>query len=576
MRITLLFCIVLGALFAKAQPFQKDYFRSPIDFPLQIVGNFGELRNNHFHNGLDIRTGGMEGKNIYSVADGYVSRIKVSSVGYGNVIYITHPNGYVSVYAHLQRFKDSIASYVRKAQYLNETFEIELFPDKKTLPVKKGQIVALSGNTGSSQGPHLHFEIREEETEFTVNPLLFGFDLPDNVPPIIKSVFVYPLDENSYVNGANKYRKIPAVGSKGDFRLKIPEKPEVYGTFGFAIDAIDQMTGLANPNGVYSIEVKVDGQTVHSHKMNKVSFDENRYINAHCDYEAKMKQGVWIQKCFIQPGNKLETYHRTTNNGYLNFDKPGEHQVLFIVKDIEGNTSMLNMSVNYIKQLNFQPLAKLKPEYKKIFYWDKPNNFKTRDFFLDMPAYTIYDNINFKYATSITDSMKAGSYSALHYVHDAIVPIHSYYTIGISAANIAPEFRTKAVIVQYSYGGAARCEGGEYENGFIKAKTRGFGGFKIILDKTAPTIRPVNIIPGKSMAKARAIVCKISDNLCGLKTYKAYIDGKWVLGTYLQKAATLTVPFSEVPGLLHGIHTFKLVVTDNKENQSVYEAKFYR
>lgn len=552
--------------------FPKNYFRSPIDYPIQIVGNFGELRNNHFHNGLDIRTGGQIGKSIYAVAEGYVSRIKVSPVGYGNVLYVTHPNGYTSVYAHLSRFNDTIQKYVRKAQFLNETWEIELFPDKTTLPVKKGDIIALSGNTGSSQGPHLHFEIREEESEVTVNPLLFGFDIPDNVPPVFRSVYVYPLGDKSYVNGSQNMKKLLVTGGKGNYRLKIPEKIEAYGTFGFGIDVFDQQSGLANPNGVYSVLVKVDGILVYFYELDKVTFDENRYINSHCDYTVKSKTGQWIQKCFIQPGNKLGIYHRTTNNGYLSFDKDGEHQVTIELGDANNNKSTLNFPIYYTTKTNFPVNKKLEAPYTRLFKWDEKNTFAAKDFYLEMPPYTIYDDLKFQYNASITDSLKTAGFSKTHYVHNGIVPVHSYYTIALGASTLPAEMRSKAVVVLVG----GRCEGGEYENGFIKAKTRSFGSFKISIDKTAPTIRPVNIIPGKNLSNARGIVFKISDNLSGLKSYKGYIDGKWVLMEYDLKTASLVYSFNQNEVVAKGRHDFKLVVTDNRDNVSTYNAWFIR
>jgi hypothetical protein len=554
--------------------FDKNYFRSPVDINLAIVSNFGELRNNHFHNGLDIRTNGIEGLNIYAVADGYVSRIKVSSIGYGLVLYITHPIGYVSVYAHLKSFNDSITSYVKKAQYLNETWEIELFPDKKSLPVKKGDIIALSGNSGSSQGPHLHFEIREEETEITVNPLLFGFDIPDNVPPIIKSAYIYPIGPNSYVNGINHFLKLPCKGHNGIYNLMVPQKIVVTGTFGLAVDAIDQVSGTPNPNGVYSIEVLMDGQQVFFCKFAQIGFDENRYINSHCDYVVRKKTGAWIQKCFIDPGNKLGIYKRTTNNGKLSFNESGEHIISYKIGDIKGNYSILNFKLFYEPSPSFTPNPVLKPYAQTIFKFDQPNEFKTDEIHIKLPPYILYDDINFEYYTKNESNTTTDfSWNKIHFVHNDLTPVHSYYDIAINAKYLPEEYYHKAVIISYDSKNGKKCEGGYYDNGWIKTKTRTFGGFKVAIDKTPPTIKPLSILPGKNLSKAKGFALQISDNLSGIKYYKGYIDNKWILMP-INKGGIISYHFE--PEISKGKHEFKLIVCDQKNNQSEYSAWFIR
>jgi len=235
------------------EQYPKDYFRSPLDIPLLLSGNFGELRNNHFHSGLDIKTQGVEGQKVYAVADGFVSRIRIMPIGYGKIIYITHPNGYTSAYAHLQQFKGELAKEVKRYQYANETFEMDYYPPDTLLKVKKGDVVALSGNSGSSGGPHLHFEIRETVSEYAVNPLLFGFDIKDDVKPVIKSISVFPLNDTSYVNNRNATQEFGIIGSNGNYQLSNNVIITAYGQIGVGINTYDQQSGASNQNGVYSI-----------------------------------------------------------------------------------------------------------------------------------------------------------------------------------------------------------------------------------------------------------------------------------------------------------------------------------
>ncbi|RMG76485.1 MAG: M23 family metallopeptidase, partial [Bacteroidetes bacterium] len=323
--------------------YPQNYFRSPLDIPLLLAGNYGEIRSNHYHAGIDIKTEGVEGKNVYAAADGYVSRIKISEGGYGKALYITHPNGYTTVYAHLKRFNDTIEQYVRKQQYLKESYEIELFPPKNSLKVKKGDIIAVSGNTGGSGGPHLHFEIRETDTEVPINPLLFGFDIKDDIPPIIKHLTIYPIDDTSFVNRRSRPKRYALSGSNGKYSLSAT--PEVKGIIGFGIEVIDKLNGSNNRCGIYSIDLTIDGDTIYRHHIEDIPFHKTRYINCHVDYEAWKKDGIKTQRCYRLPNNQLDFYDKLKYNGLYMFTDDSVHEVRFIVKDTYQNTSELVFNV---------------------------------------------------------------------------------------------------------------------------------------------------------------------------------------------------------------------------------------
>lgn len=565
-------CMLLLAgttLFSQKNQYPKNYFRSPLDIDLSLSGNFAEIRPNHFHSGLDFRTGGKEGLNVYAIAEGYVSRIKVSPFGYGKALYITHPNGYVSVYGHLSAYSGAIADYVKKAQYAKESFEVELFPAKDELRVTQGQVVAYTGNTGSSGGPHLHFEIRDEKTEFIINPLYFGFKVPDSVKPKIKSIAVYPLDNNSTVNGKKSSKVMAAALVKGKYTVK--DSLKLSGNIGFAIETFDGENNSPGPNGVYSISLFIDGQKVYAHTFETFSFDQTRYVNAHIDYPMK-RAGKTLQRSFLLKNNQLDIYHDLKNRGAISFTDSSYHTVRYEVSDISGNTSAIEIKVKSAPPPLQRPVYLRDLERAALSRFDctKESNFQSDNVKINMPANALYEDIEFKW--DISRDTLAGALAPVHTVHDANVPVHKAYSLSIKTKQLTNSQQPKALIV--SLNGKSRSpEGGEWRDGWITTQTKSFGRFTVMLDTIAPVIKPVNITAGKDLSKPKSIVVKVSDNLSGVKQYRATIDDKWVLMEYEPKQSLLYHTFD---GLAKGTHTFRLEVTDEKGNTSSYEAKFVR
>lgn len=556
------------AALAQNTNYPKDYFRSPLDVELSLSGNFGEIRPNHFHSGLDLRTAGKEGLSVYAIADGYVSRIKVSPYGYGRALYITHPNGYVSVYGHLSAYNGAIAEYVKKAQYSKESFEVELFPGKDELKVTKGQIVAYTGNTGSSGGPHLHFEIRDEKTENIINPLYFGFKVPDTVKPKIKSIGVYPLDDNSKVNGKRSAKTITVTALNGKYSIK--DSVKVSGNIGFAIDTYDGENNSPGPNGAHSVSLYVDGQEIYAHTFESFSFDQTRYVNAHIDYASKRSSGKTLQRCYLLKNNQLGIYHDVKNKGITSFTDSVLHTVKYVVSDINGNTSTLEIKVKssppppakqvYLKDLEKAELSR--------FDCTRDGHFQSADVKIDVPSDALYEDIQFSWSKS-KDTL-AGAIAPVHYVHDASVPLQKAYMLSIKVPQLTNSQQSKALIVAVN-GKGFSSEGGEWTDGWITTQTKTFGKFTVAFDTVAPVIKPVNIAAGKDLSKAKSIMVKTSDNLSGIKQYRGTIDGKWILVEYEPKKSLLYYTFDNIS---KGSHTFKLEVTDYKGNIGVYEAKF--
>ena len=311
LRVTVAFLLL--SFYSTAQH-PKDYFCSPLDIPLFLSGNFGEIRTNHFHSGIDIKTQGVEGKPVYAPADGCVSRIKIAAGGYGNALYLTHANGYTTVYGHLSAYSDTLKKYITAEQYKKESFEIELIPDSNLFRFKKGDVIAFTGNTGSSGGPHLHFELRDTKTESTYNPLLFGFEVKDKIPPAITSLAVYDFDENPRHGWRN--RKIYSVTKADGKYIVNGGKPFVVsGITGFGLEVYDQLDGADNHNGAYSIELLKDSARIYFHKIDEMPFYLSRFVNSHIDYEEKKLRGNIFQKSFVEPGNQLKIYETKISAG---------------------------------------------------------------------------------------------------------------------------------------------------------------------------------------------------------------------------------------------------------------------
>lgn len=323
--------------------YPTDYFINPLEIPLVLSGTFGELRSNHFHAGLDIKTQGREGLNVVSAADGYVSRINVSQWGYGKALYITHPNGYTTVYGHLKKFSPAIEAFVKKAQYQKESFIIRLYPKSTELKVRKGEIIALSGNSGSSGGPHLHYEIRDVKANI-LNPMMFGMEIPDHKRPSIQSAFAYSKNDKAQVNHSNKVVNLYLKRTNSGNLLA--NTIYAHGEIGFGINAFDRLDAAINQNGLYELEMSVNGEQLFVFRADKFSFAESRYINTYLDYERYIRLKQRVQKCFIElPQSKLNLYKKLSNHGFVNVKDSLDYQVEITAKDFEGNKTKLTIPI---------------------------------------------------------------------------------------------------------------------------------------------------------------------------------------------------------------------------------------
>jgi murein DD-endopeptidase MepM/ murein hydrolase activator NlpD len=563
--------IVVFAIKADAQQiFSKNNypltdFRPPLDIvPPALAGSFGELRSNHFHSGVDFRTNQRTGYPVYATADGYISRMRVQNSGFGLALYINHPNGYTSVYGHLSRFNPKIGQAVKNIQYQKKSYEIDEFLTADLIPVRRGDIIAYSGNTGSSGGPHLHFEIRDTKTEATINPQFFGIQIPDNIPPVIYAMYVYRLNGKPF-NEFTPKQYFQAVGNNGTYNLNKVSTINLSGEVGFGITTTDKHNGASGLNGVYSIELFVDDLTVFTSALEKFSFDNSKAVNSHIDYPAYLNLKRSIQKSFVDPGNPLQIYSNLVNNGRLLFNDGKLHRVKYQITDSKGNKSTLQFNVQANASATIENPS---PTTGNIFAYNKINEYNTDEIKVTLPKGTLYNDLNFIYKKGVKPQQNA--YSAMHQIHNNLTPLHIGFELWIKADSSLTKYQQKALIVNAN----RSSQGGFYENGYVKATPKNFGSFFIAIDTIAPTIVPVNIANGKNMSSLSKMSFRISDNLSGIKSFNGYIDGKWILMEFDTKTANLWHNFDERTTV--GKHTFELLVADMKDNVKRYQIEFYR
>lgn len=571
MKFSLAFLLLISTLgFSQTVNYPKNYFHAPVDIPLDLSGNFGELRPNHFHTGIDITTHNVEGVPVKAAAEGYVSRIKIGPWGYGHVIYITHPNGYTTVYGHLSAFNSVIADYVKKRQYINESFEIELTPAANELMVKQDEVVAYSGNTGSSGGPHLHFEIRDSKTEEAINPLLFGLPVKDNVPPTVVTLVVKPCEPNALVNGVNELKKIPLKQSGKTFVFANPaDSITVFGKVGFAIEAYDKESSPTGKNGVFSIKLQCDKKTIYSHQIDRIPFEKSRFINCFIDYKEMEEHNRFYQQSFLLPNNQLPIYDSVVNNGFCNFKNDSIHKMKYFVSDAYGNTVTVAFNVHALKNTTTPAadLSRLWTPMLNVLLWDTTNVIDESAFRFETPSRAVYDKTIFTFAVV---EGKVRKYSPLIKM-DKTIPLQLPCSLTVYG-NVPANLQSKALLVNGN-----STVGGKWTGKGVTAEIREFGSFFINVDTAAPTVKPQNFdLKGSqtNFASMNKICFTISDNLAGIESYRATVDGKWILMEYEPKKKLLFYTFDEHVG--KGNHDLILTVTDKVGNVTVYKKSFLR
>lgn len=561
MRFSVVFLFICTTVFSQVD-YPKDYFRSPLDIPMQLSGNFGELRPNHFHAGFDLKTQQKEGLKVYAAADGYVSRIKISTFGNGKAIYINHPNGYTSVYGHLKMASAEIENYIKNTHYKEQSFEIEMFFKSGEMVVKKGQIVAFSGNSGASEGPHLHFEFRDSKTEFVINPMLFGYNkfLKDTKKPIVSGVYVYPLDSKTTVNRSKRPLLLNVSLQKDGTYLS--EKVVANGTIGFGISAYDTDDVSFNNNGAYKVQSFYNGKPNFGYEFNTYSFDDMRYINALIDYSRYKKMQQRVQKLYMKNPYNLRFIQADENKGALSVTPNLASLYRVEVSDFFGNKKTITIPVKY----DVLP-AVISPEPMQSNYFVKANkdsNFALANMSVFFPAGTFYEDFDLNFDVK-NDTL---------FLHDDTVPAHTNFTVSITDTKSTEAQRQKMFI--------GRIEGKKVnynptyrKDSVFNTKVKILGKYALVTDTVAPKISIAKSIEGKWITDQKTIQLSIYDELSGIKSYNGYLNGKWILFEYDNKTRKLTHYFSD--GIVaDGANELKVVVTDNVGNSTTFESRFFR
>jgi len=555
---TIVFCLTL--LSYSQENYPTDYFGNPLEIGTVLAGTFAELRSNHFHSGVDIKTQQREGLHVFATANGHVSRIKISPWGYGKAIYIEHPNGYTTVYGHLKEFAPKIEAYVKQQQYKREKFAIELFPPKDILNVTKNQLIAYSGNTGGSGGPHLHYEIRDAN-QHPMNPMLFGFHVKDTSKPRVNGVYAYSTTDSSQVNNHNNKLKLKLVKAKNGNYLA--DTIYASGTIGFGVNTYDKQDLAHNKNGVYSIKTYINGKQNYELDFKKFSFSESRHLNQLIDYKYFKEKKSRIQKLFKNKSNPLSIIKKVADYGKIKVLE-GEHiNYKIVIADFNNNTRSITIPI--IGQKKKITHTKEKIDSPHYIYANKGLSFDNDNNKVYIPKNALYEDTPIVFKT-IGDTIHIG---------EQTTPLHKNITLTFNTDKFNTEDTSKLFVSSLGYNNKPFYITTYKKGTNIIGKTKYFGKFTLSSDNDKPQIKPINTQEGKWMSKSNFLHMKITDKGSGIKKYRGSINGKWVLMEYDSKKNLLSYNFSDKVHV-SGENKFKLIVIDNVGNNSIFEMTFFR
>ena len=561
--------LYFGITWAQLPRYPQGYFINPMSIPMELTANFGELRNNHWHMGLDIRTEARENLPVRAAAAGHISFIGVRPLSFGRFIVIDHPNGLSTLYAHLNDFAPAIEQYVTRQQYAQESWAVELRLTPDQFPVRQGQLLAYSGNTGGSAGPHLHFEIIDTKSSKRLNPLLFGFPLPDRVPPVIKSLVVY---DRSRRMSDQRPQTIPLKKTATGYALASgPLLKTSLQQLSFAIQAFDQVSGSPNPNGIYAASVSLDDRPIAGFTIDSIDYDQTGYINAHIDYAHKQRGGALYQHLSPLPGEASGIYKKFSDNGVINLADTMQHQVMIRVEDTYGNRSLISfqlqrntLSVVPAVTSSAAAIAGKVEQQPAYLLPHQAFSFKRADVELIASAGAVYDSVPLEYQVD-AGPLLPPAITRRHRFNSTAWPLHSDVQIRLKATPPLSESLQNKVVMQRSWGSVKKTKPALYQQGWIVASFDDFGYFQAYIDTLAPDVR----LPGSGdtidLSARSAIVFTPADNFGLIRSFRAELNGQWLRFTN-DKGRSWVYRFDE--RCPYGTHQLTVTVQDGVGNET--------
>lgn len=597
-RFILAILIAMPAVLS-AQSYPRNYFIAPLDTPLIISGTFGEIRDNHLHSGLDLSTNQEEGLPVMAAADGYISRVKITPDGYGKALYITHPNGYVTVYGHLQKFTAALNSYVRKMQYEKHVFELDEKLTPNEFKVSQRDVIAYSGNSGSTFEPHLHFEIRDEISEEPINPLLFGLSFRDTVAPLIKYIRIYPVRENGIVNKSDSAETYETRIDNGVYSLITTEFPIVYGNIAFGIGTDDFQYKLVRGDendsdddapvkmnedttqdspeeilppshlGIYSVELYIDDTPTFTWRYDRLNFSNTRDVNGHIDYRIKQRSDKVIERCHKLSGDNLGIYGNNTQTGFSSFTNDASHDIKIVVRDFKGNMSQISFSVISYSTLVHNPYL-ARPENSLYVATGKGIAIHKSKLDVVIPEGAAYEDFFYSDSEESDENYLSGIFT----IGDPMEALRLPMTIGIKAdKDVVDSLKSKTILVRIDQYQNIKSFPSEWNGKFLTTKTLEMGSYVIALDTVGPRIEKFYVPADLNTMYGGTIQYKIQDELSGIKSYGGKIDDKWYLFEYDLKSKMIIANVD--PIMDNKDHKVELTVTDKSGNTTVWKSSFY-